>query len=274
MRTGAARASGRHRRGRRAARDGAAAEHARPRAVAVVDHAGLAGRDAVLGAVQLDLRPARSQAERRRARLAGRAHAHRDRNLSIARERRVAEPVEVRERHRAGRERGAWADHDLGLARVEADDVKRFADGEPEPAPLPDRVMDDAAVAAEHAAVEVDDVAGARRPGLQPLDDLAVMALRYEADVLAVGLVGDAEPELPGEPARLGLAELAEREAQHLELLARRGVEEIALVALRIGGAEQGAAASRQRAARDVVPGREQVGGKLARRREQVAELD
>ena len=89
----------------------------------------------------------------------------------------------------------------------------------PEPAPLADGVVDDAVVAAEHAAVEMRRC---RRPGgvrLQPLDDVGVAALRHEADVLAVGLVGDGSPICARERAHLGLGQAAEREAQIVELL-------------------------------------------------------
>ena len=58
---------------------------------------------------------------------------------------------------------------------------------------------------AKHAAVDMDDVAGLGGAGQQALDHLAVMAGRHEADVLAVGLVGDVEAELAGERPHLGL---------------------------------------------------------------------
>ena len=96
-----------------------------------------------------------------------------------------------------------------------------MAGGDAEPAPLPDREVDDAVVAAEHAAGEIDDVArlGGARP--QAFDHLGIAAGRHEADVLAVVLVGDRKPEAARELPRLGLGALAEREAQQLELLAR-----------------------------------------------------
>ena len=101
-------------------------------------------------------------------------------------------------------------------------------------------------MAAEHAAVEMDDLAGLARRRASGARSRRCSALRHEADVLAVGLVGDREAELAGERAGLALGQLAQREAQQVELLRRRGVEEIALVALRIGGPVEGAAAVRQ----------------------------
>ena len=62
-------------------------------------------------------------------------------------------------------QRFARADHDAARRGVEPHDIKRRAGRDAEPAPLADGEMDDAVMAAEHAAVEVDDVAGSgRRP--------------------------------------------------------------------------------------------------------------
>ena len=84
-------------------------------------------------------------------------------------------------------------------------------------------------------AVEVDDLA--RRLGFrpQPLHQPRIIAVGNEADVLAVGLGRDLEAELGGDPPHLVLGQVAERKAQEIELLARRAVEEIALVAARVG---------------------------------------
>ena len=46
---------------------------------------------------------------------------------------------------------------------VEPHHIKRRAGRDAEPAPLADGEMDDAVVTAEHAAVEIDDLAGRRR---------------------------------------------------------------------------------------------------------------
>ena len=132
---------------------------------------------------------------------------------------------------------------------VEPHHVKRRAGGDAEAAPLADGEMDDAVVAAEHAAVEVDDLArlGGARP--QPLDHVGIVPARHEADVLAVRLVGDRQAEAARQVARLRLGPIAERKAQEIELRARGGEQEIALVALGLAGAIERAAAARQRAA-------------------------
>ena len=125
-----------------------------------------------------------------------------------------ADPVEIAQLHERRRQRLARADDDAPARRVERDDIERLAGGDAEAAALADGVMQDAVVAAEHAAVDMDDVAGLGGAGHQPLDHRAVVARRHEADVLAVGLFGDAEAELAGERAHLRLLQRAEREAQ------------------------------------------------------------
>ncbi len=102
-------------------------------------------------------------------------------------------------------------------------------------------------MAAEHATVDMNDIAGLARLGLQPPDHVGVAALRHEADVLAVVLVGDVEPEFARGRARLGLGHAAEREAEEIELLARGGEQEIALVAVEIDRAEQSRAGRQRR---------------------------
>src|ERR1700756_4616190 len=63
--------------------------------------------------------------------------------------------------------------------------VERVAGGDGAPPPLADGEMDDAGMSAQHAAVEIDDVARLGRTRLEPLDHLGVAARRHEADVLA-----------------------------------------------------------------------------------------
>ena len=127
---------------------------------------------------------------------------------------------------------------------------------------------------AEHAAVEIDDVAGLDRVRPQAADDVGVAAGRHEADVLAVLLVGDLETEATRQFARLGLGHVAERKAQVIELLARGREQEIALVAIGIGGADQRARSVGEAARGDIMAGGERRGAELARGREQIAELD
>ncbi len=122
------------------------------------------------------------------------------------------------------------------------------------------------------SAVEVDDLAG--RLGLRPtaLHERSIIAVRNEADVLAVGLRRDVEPELRGNPPHLILGQVAERKAHEIELLARRAVEEIALVAARIGALVQLDPTAVDDAP-DVMAGRQAIGAELARESDQVDEL-
>ena len=123
-------------------------------------------------------------------------------------------------------------------------------------------------------SVDVDDVAGLDGVGPQPADDVGIAPGRHETDVLAVLLVGDLEAEAPRQFARLRLGHVAERKAQIVELLARGGEQEIALVAIGVGGANQRARPVAAAARRDIVTGGECGGAELARGRQQIAELD
>src|SRR5215831_10149804 len=257
--------------------DEAAAEHARLPFGGVVEHAGLARRHAVLAVeeVDFDARPSPAQP----CRLRRPRGAHLDEHLVPARAQRVvdgvlAQPIDLAQPHPAGAQRLARPDHDAARRRIEPHHVERMAGGDAEPSPLADGEMDDAGMSAQHAAVKIDDVARPGRTGLEPLDHLGVAARRHEADVLAVVLVGDREAEPTRKLARLRLGLVAEREAQRLELLARGGKEEIALIALLLACAIERAAAARARPRGDVMSRRQHLGAELARGRKQIAELD
>src|SRR5262249_25537747 len=265
-----------HRRRHRAL-DEAAAEHARLAVGRVVERAGLPGRHAVLAGDEIDLDAAGAAAQPGRLRRPGGAHLDEDlvpagaqRTVDAA----LAQPVDLAQPHPAGAQGIARPDHDAPRGGVEPDHVERTAGGDAKPATLTDGEMDDAGMAAEHAAVEIDDVAGLGGPRLEPFDHLAVAAGGDEADVLAVMLVGDRQAEPARKLAGLGLGLVAEREAQEIKLLAGGGEQEIALVALLFAGAIKAAAAAWQRPRRDVMAGRQHLGAELARGDEQIAELD
>src|SRR6476620_4580143 len=93
----------------------------------------------------------------------------------------------------------ARPDHDLAAHGIKADHVKRLGRRDADAATLADRVVDDAAMAAEHTAIDVDDVACLCGAGPEALDDVGIAASRHEADVLAVGLLRRHQPELTGE---------------------------------------------------------------------------
>src|SRR5262249_5395257 len=154
-------------------------------------------------------------------------------------------------------------DYHAARRRIEPHHIERMAGSDAEPSPLAHGEMDDAGMSAQHAAVEMDDVARLGRAGLEPLDHLGVAARRHEADVLAVVLVGDREAEPARQLARLRLGLVAEREAQHLELIARGGKEEIALIALLLARTIERAAAIRERPRGDVMSGRQHLGAEL-----------
>src|SRR4051794_24778812 len=106
----------------------------------------------------------------------------------------AADPVDIRQPRRFDSERGLWPDHDAPALGLEADDVKRLGRAaDLEAAALADGEMDQAAMLTKDAAGLVDDIAAGI--GLRPelLDQAGIIAVRNEADVLAVGLGCDAK---------------------------------------------------------------------------------
>src|SRR4051812_12579751 len=103
----------------------------------------------------------------------------------------VAKPIDVAQLHPAGAQSLARANDHAARLCLEADDVEWMTSGNAQTAPLSDGEMDDALMAAKHAAVQINDVARFSGAGPQPFDDFGVAAGRHEADILAVVLVGD-----------------------------------------------------------------------------------
>src|SRR5213082_2270032 len=116
----------------------------------------------------------------------------------------------------------------------------------------------------------MDDLAGTGGAGMQSLDHVGIAAAWHKTDVLAVLLVGDRKPEAARQFAGLGFAAIAEREAQQIELRARGGKQEIALVALGLAGAVKRAPAVGQATRGDVMAGRQYCGGELARGHQEI----
>src|SRR5262249_16817527 len=100
-------------------------------------------------------------------------------------------------------------DHHLAAGGVELQHIERLLGRHADPFALTDRVIDDAAVAAEHPSIDVDDIAGLGGARAQALDHLRVAPGRHEADILAVGLLGDSKPEVARKLARLVLPTMA-----------------------------------------------------------------
>ncbi len=71
----------------------------------------------------------------------------------------IAEPVDVAQMDALRLQRLARADDHAAAGGVEMHDVERLARGDADAAALADRVVQDAVMAAEHAPVDVDDVA-------------------------------------------------------------------------------------------------------------------
>ena len=93
--------------------------------------------------------------------------------------------------------------------------------GHPPPQPPQPRrphVMGDPPVTPEDTPARIDDVAGLAGLGPQPGHQRGVGALRHKADVLAVGLLGDRQREIPPQGAGFVLGEAPQWKAQEAEL--------------------------------------------------------
>jgi hypothetical protein len=117
------------------------------------------------------------------------------------------------------------------------------------------------------------DIARLHRAGLQLLDHVGVAALRHEADVLAVLLLRYREAKLARDRPRLVLGQVAEREAQEVELLLGRGEQKVALVAVQVDRTEQ-RPPPRDRARSHIMAGGHCTRAELAGRLQQIGELD
>ena len=149
----------------------------------------------------------------------------------------VAEPIHVAQFEASRAQRFARTDHDLPRRGIEPEHIERLLRRHANPLPLADRVIDDPAMAAENPAVDMDDVPRLGGSRAQALDHFRVAPGGHETDVLAVRLLRHFEAEVSCQLARRILVERAEREPQEGKLLARGGEQEIALVALLVGGA-------------------------------------
>src|SRR5579862_7380682 len=257
--------------------DDAAAQHTSLAFGGIIEDASLAGRHAILARDQFDLDGAMGvEAQPRRPRRPRRANLHKDFGTPFHRlaDGAVAEPIDIAEPDAARAQRFARTDHDPARGGVEPHDIERRAGREAETAALADGEMDDAVMMAQHPAVEVDDFARRRGARAQSLDDVRIMPARHEADVLAVLLVGDRKAEPARQFAGIRFAAIAERETQQIELPARGGEQEIALIALGFAGAIKRAAAAGQSARGDVMAGGQHGGAKIAGGLQEIAELD
>ena len=140
-----------------------------------------------------------------------------------------ADPVEVTDRAHRREEFFLIAEDDGILLGVDPHDIDRRADADAEVLALADRVVHDALVPPQHAAVRRKEVARLHRAAV-PLDEGRIVAVGDEADILAVGLRRVDKAVLLCDAAHLVLAQPAEGKARMRELFLRQRVEDIALV--------------------------------------------
>src|SRR5215472_4527026 len=261
---------------RHGAGDDPAAEHARLARRGLIEHAGLSGRHAVFTLDQLDFKTIGVAAEpsglwgARRADLDMDFGMIADRFLDCA----IAEPVYVAEPNATGPQRFARADQYAARRRVETYDIEWGTGGDAKPPPLTDSEVNNAVMAAEHAAIQIDDLAGSGGARTQPFDHIGITAVWHETDVLAVLFVGDREAEAAGQIAGLRFRAIAQWKTQQIELRARRREQEIALIALGLAGAVERAAPVGQPARRHIVAGCQYCSAEFARSHQEIAKFD
>src|SRR6516162_1082369 len=254
--------------GSRSPADPATAEHS----LAVVENGCLARRYGTRGSVedQFGIVAVFTGVKRRRhRRLRGPELCH---NRPSARRRR-AKPVDLAESNSGLGERSTRTDEDAARPGIETQNVERLCRGDPQPLSLTYREMCDAAVMAEHAARRIDNIPGLTGLGSQPLDEPRIRTLRHKANVLAVGLVGDGQAKTPCRCAGLVFGEPAEREAQKIELRARRCKQKITLVSASVPRPVQ-LGSVRPHHPAHVMPGGERRSTEMTCGAKQIAELD
>src|SRR3546814_8165920 len=107
------------------------------------------------------------------------------------------QPVDIGKPCRRDRQRRPWADDHPSLACIDAHHIKRFRlTADVDSATLAHREVDEPAMAAKHPPLQVDDLAGVIGFRTELPDNGRIIAARYEADILAVGLGSHAQAML------------------------------------------------------------------------------
>ena len=174
------------------------------------------------------------------------------------------------------------SDDDLIFCGVDLENVERVVvivvtAANAETFALADGEMDDAVMLAEHAAVDMHDLAGLLGFRANFFHDFCVVAAGDEADILRVRFVGGEQTKPFGVLARDVFCPAAQRKPQEIQLFLRGGEQEIALVfcvvdcAVEFGGPIVFLVAVH---ALHVVAGHHAVGAEIVRDAEQVAEFD
>src|SRR3954453_4430829 len=108
-------------------------------------------------------------------------------------------------------------------------------------------------------AVAVDDGPWLGDPARALTQRIPVVATGYEADLLALGLVGRHEAKVPRDRPDLRLGEIAQRKPRMLQLVLPENVEEVGLVLLGITRPQEARSTVRADVAPGVVPGRDRL---------------
>src|SRR5262249_41072823 len=148
-----------------------------------IEHASLPRRHPVLATSELDRDAVPFETEVRWLQRPARSDPCEDLFAALREvpERLIAEPVPVTKLECARTQSFPRTDHHLAAGGVELQHIERLLGRHADPFALTDRVIDDAAVAAEHPSIDVDDIAGLGGARAQALDHLRVPPGRHEA---------------------------------------------------------------------------------------------
>lgn len=141
-------------------------------------------------------------------------------------------PAHVSGEEYLAREGLAFAHHHGGRIRFEFHHVVRRTAPQIEAPSLPHGEVGHPPVPAEHVSLQVHDVARPVDPRFLGPEESAVIILRHEANLLALGLLRGREAQFSGVFPRLLLRELAQGERGARELFLRHAEKEIGLVLL------------------------------------------
>ena len=130
----------------------------------------------------------------------------------------------------------------------------------------------------QHPPVQIDDLPRISTAGPQLFNDRRIVPVRHETDILTVRLVRHRQPILRRQRPGFRLAgQMAQREPQIVQLVRPGREQEIALIAVRIDRPMQLRPVQlwpRAQLALNIMPRRHAIRIQIARRRQQVLELD
>ena len=184
------------------------------------------------------------------------------------------DPVELPYFHPGLEQVGAVPQRNGIGSRIDRADEYRLSPGVAQTLALPDRIVDQTFMGADGMPLQIHESAGLRSGSASvPLHDLRIIAVRHEADVLAVRLIRVHKAVLRRDAPRLLLCIFPQGEQRVRQLLLSEAVQHIALVLGRIEPLFQQKSAVRTLLDAGVMPGHDLFAAKFLGPVVQLAEL-